>query len=97
MNKDIERSLNNLNNEILENEAVKTYVFLKNEIKNDKKLTKIKKELLYLKKCEMTLEEKERYSFLENEYNSNPLIKNLKIAEKEVIDLVKSIKKELNI
>lgn len=81
---DIEDLIIKLKEEIYKEPLINEYLRLKEAIKNNKEINKKILELQFLKKCNPTIEEKNRYYEIKKELDNNPLISNYKNIEKEV-------------
>ena len=84
------KKLNNLAKEInsllLENETIKEYLSLKNEIEKDVKLVNLKNELDLLRKeiCKDKEKDSEEYFILLDKYNNDYRIKRFNSLKKEI-------------
>ena len=74
------QELNNL-------ELVKEYKKYKKMVEESEEIKQLDNHLKFLKKCEMTKDERAEYNKLLEEYNNNIILKNYRTLEKEVEQL----------
>lgn len=95
MNKNIEKTTLELKDELVKNPLIDKYIRLKKLIEESSELNKLKSQLEYLKKCDMSEEDKIKYRELMKEYSSNPLIVEFNNINEAVVDLLNEIKEEI--
>ncbi len=100
MNKELENVLKEVKTALLNEEVVKEYFFLKEQIEQDEELLNLKKEINILQKklCQKVKDKakdedlKKTYASLKEKYDNHPLIMNFSKVSQEVNDILKTIK-----
>lgn len=97
---DFEEELQKLSRMLFENEIVKTYFKVKNEIAHNEELLLLQKQItscaqkmtLHLDDDKIYFASKEKYETLLAKYNAHPLVSNLQTLSKEVESMLLELK-----
>ncbi len=92
MNKDLNEKAIQVNEEISSLDLVKEYNFYHNLFFNSNELKQLDNRIKFLKKCDMTDEEKREYYSLLDKYNNHPVVSNYKALKKEIEELKLEVK-----
>lgn len=92
MNKNLDDKVIQVKNEISNLELVKEYNFYCDLFFSSQELKQLNNRIKFLKKCEMTENEKDEYYRLLNQYNNHPIVSNYKMLKKEIEELKLEVK-----
>jgi len=95
MNKEIDEAIESIKDDLLNDPLINRYLELEELISSSESLNSLKKEINYLKKCNINEEEKIKYKNLLKQYNNNPLVTEFRNVSDEVFNLLEEIKEEL--
>lgn len=91
----LDEAITNLKKDLLDDPLIKRYLSLEKLVNSSKELNELKKEIDYLKKCDISEEDKLKYKELMKKYNNDPLIIEFKNVSDEVYNLLNEIKEEI--
>jgi len=95
MSKEIDETVETIKDDLLNDPLIIRYLELEKLISSSESLNSLKKEIDYLKKCNINEEEKIKYKNLLEQYNSNPLVNEFKNVSDDVFNLLEEIKEEI--
>jgi cell fate (sporulation/competence/biofilm development) regulator YmcA (YheA/YmcA/DUF963 family) len=95
MSKEIDEAIEKIKGDIDNDPLIMRYLKLEELISSSESLNSLKKEIDFLKKCNINEEEKVKYKDLLNKYNSDPLVIEFKNISDEVYNLLEEIKEEI--
>lgn len=95
MSKEIDETIETIKDDLLNDPLIIRYLELEKLVSSSEYLNSLKKEIDYLKKCNINEEEKIKYKNLLEQYNSNPLVNEFKNVSDDVFNLLEEIKEEI--
>ena len=95
MNKTLDEAIFLVSKDLMEDPLIQKYLSLEKLMENSPELIELKREINYLKKCDIKEEDKLKYQYLTKKYNSDPLVIEFKNISDEVYNLLNEIKEEL--
>lgn len=91
----LDKSIKDLKEYLFNEELIKHYLELKKVVNDSKEINNILNEISYIKKCDMSTEEKSRVKYLNRILNENIFYKGYKETEDNVKNILNEIKKEI--
>ena len=92
MNKNLNDKIIQVKDEIAALDLVKEYNFYRDLFLNSEELKQLNNRIKFLKKCEMSNEEKDEYYRLLNIYSSHPIVSNYNALKKDIEELKLEVK-----